>query len=202
MTRPPDDAAREGDISRRALLASAAGIAGAATLGAQPYRLLAQGPAAAAATDTTAVVVPPDPTAVPGMVTTARGIRSPFVHPERAPAGVLSGASYAPLQNMSGTITPSDLFFERIHNGVAMVDPQQWKLMIHGMVERPLMIDLEQLMRYPSVTRTYFVECSGNGRVGVSHAQAGDDAAAGGWAAQHGGVDRRAARDAAFAKRA
>ena len=58
------------------------------------------------------------------MVTTARGIRSPFVHPERAPAGVLSGASYAPLQNMSGTITPSDLFFERIHNGVAMVDPR------------------------------------------------------------------------------
>ena len=94
MTRLPDDGAREGDISRRALLASAAGIAGAVTLGAQPYRLLAQGPAAgAAAADTTVVVVPPDPTAVPGMVTTARGIRSPFVHPERAPAGVLSGAS-------------------------------------------------------------------------------------------------------------
>lgn len=165
MTRSPDDAAREGDISRRALLASAAGIAGAVTLGAQPLRLLAQGPApSAAVADTTAIVVPPDPTAVPGMVTTARGARSPFVHPERAPAGVLSGASFAPLQSMSGTITPSDLFFERIHNGVAMVDPQQWKLMIHGMVERPLMIDLQQLMRYPSVTRTYFIECSGNGR--------------------------------------
>ena len=141
-------------------------------------------------------MVPPDPTAVPGLVTSARGIRSPFVHPERAPAGVLSGASFAPLQNMSGTITPSDLFFERIHNGVAMVDPQQWKLMIHGMVERPLMIDLEQLMRYPSVTRTYFIECSGNGRAGVSRAQAGDDAAAGGRIAEHGGVDRRAAGDA------
>jgi len=164
MKRPTDEAsAREGDITRRALLASAAGIAGAAVLGS--HRLLAQGPAAgAAAADTMAIVVPPDPTAVPGLVTSARGIRSPFVHPERAPAGVLSGASFAPLQNMSGTITPSDLFFERIHNGVALVDPQQWKLMIHGMVERPLMIDLEQLMRYPSVTRTYFIECSGNGR--------------------------------------
>jgi len=164
MKRPTDEAsAREGDITRRALLASAAGIAGAAVLGS--HRLLAQGPAAgAAAADTTAIVVPPDPTAVPGLVTSARGIRSPFVHPERAPAGVLSGASFAPLQNMSGTITPSDLFFERIHNGVALVDPQQWKLMIHGMVERPLMIDLEQLLRYPTVTRTYFIECSGNGR--------------------------------------
>ncbi len=162
----PDQQADEPEISRRALIAGAAGIAGAVTLGARPYRLLAQGPAATATTaaaDTT-IVVPPDPTAVPGMVTTARGMRSPFVHPERAPAGVLTGASFAPLQDMSGTITPSDLFFERIHNGVALVDPQQWKLMIHGMVERPLMIDLQQLMRYPSVTRTYFLECSGNGR--------------------------------------
>src|SRR4030095_8807226 len=35
---------------------------------------------------------------------------------------------------------------------------------IDGMVDRPLVIDLEQLLRYPTVTRTYFVECSGNGR--------------------------------------
>ena len=163
-TKGAEDEPVEAELSRRALLASAAGIAGAVALGARPYRLMAQGPAPAAVVADTTVVVPPDPTAVPGMVTTARGMRSPFVHPERAPAGVLSGASFAPLQNMSGTITPSDLFFERIHNGVALVDPQQWKLMIHGMVERPLMIDLQQLMRYPSVTRMYFIECSGNGR--------------------------------------
>ena len=158
MTKPIDEQPpAEREISRRALLAGAAGAAGAVALGARPYRLLGQA-------DSTAAVVPPDPTAVPGILTTPRGARSPFVHPERAPAGVLSGASYAPLQDMTGTITPSDLFFERIHNGVAMVDPEKWKLMIHGMVERPLVIDLEQLLRYPTVTRTYFVECSGNGR--------------------------------------
>ena len=158
MTRPSDnDPPGAADLTRRALLAGAAGVAGAAALGARPYRLLAQA-------DSAVPVIPPDPTAVPGVLTTARGARSPFVQPERAPAGVLSGASFAPLQNMSGTITPSDLFFERIHNGVAMVDPQKWKLLIHGMVDRPLVIDLEQLLRYPTVTRTYFVECSGNGR--------------------------------------
>ena len=158
MTKPIDEQPpAEREISRRALLAGVAGAAGAVALGARPYRLLGQA-------DSTTAVVPPDPTAVPGILTTPRGARSPFVHPERAPAGVLSGASYAPLQDMTGTITPSDLFFERIHNGVAMVDPQKWKLMIHGMVERPLVIDLDQLLRYPSVTRTYFVECSGNGR--------------------------------------
>ena len=158
MTRPTDDTpARDGGISRRALLAGAAATAGAVTLGSQPYRLLAQ-------VDTATAAVPPDPTAVPGVPTTALGARSPFVHPGRAPVGVLSGPSFAPLQDMSGTITPSDLFFERNHAGVAMVDPQKWKLMIHGMVSRPLVIDLEQLLRYPTVTRTYFVECAGNGR--------------------------------------
>jgi sulfane dehydrogenase subunit SoxC len=158
MTRPNDDpSAPEGGISRRALLAGAAATAGAVTLGSRPYRLLAQA-------DTTIVSVPPDPTAVPGVPTTALGARSPFVHAVRAPVGVQSGPSYSPLQDLSGTITPSDLFFERNHNGVAMVDPQKWKLMIHGMVSRPLVIDLEQLLRYPTVTRTYFVECSGNGR--------------------------------------
>lgn len=157
MSSEERDPSAEQSLSRRALLAGAAGIAGAAALSGKPYRLLAQDTAAAP-------VVPPDPTKVPGVPTTALGARSPFVHPGRAPVGVQSGASFAPLQEMSGTITPSDLFFERIHNGVAMVDPQQWKLMIHGMVSKPLVIDLETLLRFPSVTRTYFVECAGNGR--------------------------------------
>lgn len=38
--------------------------------------------------------------------------------------------------------------------------------MIHGMVERPLVLTLEDLKRFPSVTRTYFIECAGNGQNG------------------------------------
>lgn len=157
--RGKDPAAPGPDLTRRALMTGAAAAAGAAALGGRPYRLLAEDPLAAPPT------VPPDPTAVPGSPTTALGARSPFVTPARTPTGVLSGPALSPLQDVSGTITPSDLFFERHHAGVPLIDPGKWKLLIHGMVDRPLALDLEQLLRYPSVTRTYFVECAGNGRV-------------------------------------
>ena len=60
-------------------------------------------------------------------------------------------------------MTPADLHFERHHAGVPAIDPQRYKLLIHGMVERPTMFDLEALKRFPSVSRLYFLECSGNG---------------------------------------
>ncbi len=34
--------------------------------------------------------------------------------------------------------------------------------MIHGMVDRPLVFTMEDLMRLPSVTRLHFIECAGN----------------------------------------
>jgi sulfane dehydrogenase subunit SoxC len=142
-------------ISRRAAITSTAAAVGAA--------LLAR--AGLAAQDAPAVpAAPPDPTKLPGLPTSAVSGRSPFVHPERAPTGVLSGPSFTPLQELTGTITPSDLHFERHHGGAAVVDPQRWKLVIHGMVERPLTFDLEDLKRFPSVTRVHFIECAGNGR--------------------------------------
>jgi sulfane dehydrogenase subunit SoxC len=69
-----------------------------------------------------------------------------------------------PLQNLSGTITPSDLHFERHHAGVPAIDPATHKLIIHGLVERPLSLTVDEIRRFPQVTRVYFVECSGNGR--------------------------------------
>lgn len=35
--------------------------------------------------------------------------------------------------------------------------------MIHGLVEKPLMLTLEDLKRFPSSSRIYFIECAGNG---------------------------------------
>lgn len=46
------------------------------------------------------------------------------------------------------------------------VDPQSYRLVIHGLVETPLVFTLEELQRFPSVTRTYFIECAGNGQNG------------------------------------
>ena len=67
-----------------------------------------------------------------------------------------------PLASQPGVITPSGLHFAVHHNGIPDIDPQQHRLMIHGLVERPLSFDLEQLARYPLVSQIRFIECSGN----------------------------------------
>ena len=145
-------------ISRRSLIAGAAVAAGGALLAGLPVD--AQQTAAAPA----APVPPADPTKVPGAPTTAVGARSPFVQPQRAPVGEITGTALTPLQDFAGTITPSDLHFTRIHAGVPTIDPAKHTLLIHGLVERSIEFSVADLKRFPSVTRTYFIECSGNGR--------------------------------------
>jgi sulfane dehydrogenase subunit SoxC len=54
--------------------------------------------------------------------------------------------------------------FERHHAGVAMIDPARYQLMMHGLVDRPTVFTLDDLRRLPSISRTVFLECSGNGR--------------------------------------
>lgn len=83
-------------------------------------------------------------------------------HVVSAPGTVGSGASRTPLQSLEGMITPNPLHFERHHNGVPDIDPQQHKLLIHGLVKKALTFDLETLARYPMVSRIQFIECSGN----------------------------------------
>lgn len=71
--------------------------------------------------------------------------------------------SMTPLQHQIGIVTPNGLFFERHHNGVARINPDEHRLAIHGLVEQPLLFTMDDLMRYPSVSRFHFMECSGNG---------------------------------------
>ena len=75
-------------------------------------------------------------------------------------------SSRTPLQDLHGTITPSDLHFERHHGGIPEVDPTTYQLMIHGLVDRPTVFTLEQLKRFPATSRICFLECSGNLRRG------------------------------------
>lgn len=72
------------------------------------------------------------------------------------------GASRTPLQHLQGTITPNSLHFERHHSGIPDIDPAQHKLVINGLVRQPLVFSYEDLLRYPMVSKTYFLECSGN----------------------------------------
>lgn len=74
----------------------------------------------------------------------------------------VSASGRTPLQNLDGIITPNGLFYERHHGGVPTIDPAEHRLMLHGMVDRPLLFTMEDIRRFPSQSRIHFLECSGN----------------------------------------
>jgi len=78
-------------------------------------------------------------------------------------AETTSSINFTPLHELDGIITPNGLCFERHHSGVAAVDPGHYRLMINGLVERPLVFTLEDLRRFARVNRVYFMECTANG---------------------------------------
>ena len=144
----------EKKISRRTLLG---GAATAAVVLAQT----ASGKSFQAALTKSELHLIEDPTKVPGVPPGTLGTRSPFEKPVKAPSDT---SSRTPLQDLFGTITPSDLHFERNHNGVPAIDPAKYELMIHGMVTKPIVFSLADLKRFPSISRIAFLECSGNYR--------------------------------------
>ena len=73
------------------------------------------------------------------------------------PAAAFPTASRTPLQNLYGIITPNGLIFERHHAGVPDIDPDAHRLVIHGLVDRPLMLTMNDLVRFPSVSMIYFL---------------------------------------------
>ena len=130
-------------VSRRDLLAGAAGVVAAGAAGAAQ----SQDP-------------PADPSKVRGRPSRALGQRAATEKPQRQPRGATSSGT--PHQDLYGTITPSDLHFERHHGGVPEIDPKNYSLLVHGMVERPTIFTLADLKRFPAVSRVHFLECSGN----------------------------------------
>jgi sulfane dehydrogenase subunit SoxC len=72
---------------------------------------------------------------------------------------------WTPLQDQKGIITPSSLHFTVTH-GLPLpdIDPGKHSLMIHGLVDRPLVFSMDELQRLPSVTRIHFLECNSNSR--------------------------------------
>jgi sulfane dehydrogenase subunit SoxC len=104
--------------------------------------------------------VPADPTKIQGAGSTPVGTRSPFERPVRTGRGT---SSQTPLQDLTGIITPADLHFERHHAGVPAIDPERYSLLVHGLVERPMVFTLADLKRFPGRSIIRFLECSGNG---------------------------------------
>ena len=99
------------------------------------------------------------------------GLPSPYEHnivrrttPLLSSAGDMHAAiSVTPLQDLDGIITPNGLFFTRTHNGVARIDPNKHRLMIHGMMKKPIVLTMDELKKYPSESVIHFLECPSNG---------------------------------------
>ena len=69
-----------------------------------------------------------------------------------------------PIQDSVGYITPASLHFVIAHGYEPPdIDPAEHHLLIHGLVEKPLIFSLDDLKRFPSVTRAHFLECNANG---------------------------------------
>ena len=95
------------------------------------------------------------------------GIPSPFekgvVRRSRETPLFATAANFmTPLQDLHGIVTPNGLHHVRSHAGTPAIDPDRHRLLVHGMVERPLSFAMDDLMRFPSVSRLHFIECSGN----------------------------------------
>tara|TARA_B100001105_G_scaffold254218_1_gene249526 strand:+ start:384 stop:1676 length:1293 start_codon:yes stop_codon:yes gene_type:complete len=105
----------------------------------------------------------------PGVLTNPYGQPSPFesnvqrrtvdwLTPDR-----IASISFTPLADLKGIITPSGVVFERYHAGLPAIEPAEHRLMIHGMVDRPLIFTMEDLMKFPSSSVIRFLECPANG---------------------------------------
>ncbi|RZA00365.1 MAG: sulfite dehydrogenase [Sphingobacteriaceae bacterium] len=99
----------------------------------------------------------------PGPGASKVGSRSLFEQPARK---TTETSSRTPLHELYSPLTPADLHYERHHSGIPVIDPEKYELLIHGMVEKPIQFTLRDLKRFPAVTRTCFLECSGNFRTG------------------------------------
>lgn len=101
----------------------------------------------------------------PGLPVSAYGQRARYETSQRwlTPARYLaSTASWSPLADQLGIITPSALHYERHHGGVPDIEPGAFSLLVHGLVQRPLEFTLEDLKRFPVTERICMLECSGN----------------------------------------
>jgi len=147
--------AGNGLLHRRALLGSGIIFAGALGTGA-----LSTGAAAERLTEPEwslepGAVTPPLQTPSKYEKNVVRNLSNPKGEPRTQHART-------PHQSLNGTITPNSLHFTILHSGIPDIDPEQHRLVIHGMVRQPLEFTVDALMRYPMITRKYFVECGGN----------------------------------------
>lgn len=86
-------------------------------------------------------------------------------------ADVQSSINFTPIHALEGTITPQGCAFERHHSGAIELSKADYRLMISGLVDRPLVFTFDDLMRFPRESHVYFCECAANGGMEWAGAQ-------------------------------
>ena len=152
--------------SRRQLLSGGAALAGVALGGPVHAQTHDHASGPASGSGNAYPMLPSDKAMV------AYGERSHFVTSVRIPHGSNGspdefGKTFhvaSPIQDQVGNITPSSLHYIATTRQAFLpdIDPKQHTLMIHGLVDRPLTFTMDDLKRFPSVSRLHFVECAGN----------------------------------------
>lgn len=118
-----------------------------------------------------------DPLAVPstnkilgrGVVSVPYGMPSKFEahvvrrNVEWLTPDTIASISFTPLQDLNGIITPAGLHFERYHGGAVDIDPAGHRLVVHGLVDKPMIFTVDDLKRMPQTSGVWFMECPANG---------------------------------------
>src|SRR2546421_8665976 len=152
VTQKPTDLpaiAGNGLIDRRALLGRGAAIAGALGVAGPTF---ATGAAA-------------EPLADPAWSLQVGDVMPPYQVPSRFEKAVVrtvdnpdnlprNSRARTPHHLLQGTITPNGLHFTICHGGVPDLDPEQHRLVIHGLGKRPLGFTLDALERYQQEARS------------------------------------------------
>jgi sulfane dehydrogenase subunit SoxC len=153
-SHPESPESSQQDSSRRRFLQGGAALGAALVAGAGLPRAARAQPA------------PDDPSKVLGAPVRPYGERSRFEQPvrEKFPLSKTDevGSTATPLDETFGIITPSALHYEVHRGGVPDIDPAKHRLLIHGLVDRPVLLTMEEIRRLPSTSRILFLECQGN----------------------------------------
>ena len=77
-------------------------------------------------------------------------------------ADTTSSINFTPIHALDGTITPQGCAFERHHSGAIELRKEDYRLMINGLVDTPLVFTYADLERCPRENHVYFCECAAN----------------------------------------
>jgi len=70
----------------------------------------------------------------------------------------------APIGEFMGQVAPNSIHYFATTKGTMLpdIDPKEHTLTIQGLVDRPLILTMEDLKRFPSVSRFHYIECAAN----------------------------------------